>query len=152
MINTEASPPSNPILIIRGFEPGAFGLEVYKMVKMYDFVEDMNQLPSDWMSSMLPLSYQNEYNPTIILFISSKHMLLYYWPGQPLSFRLLHNLSGPPFSPKKQWRLFALASVSNQASSMVCCLIWSGPWFGKVLVWMYYRVLIAKIQNCMHLK
>ena len=33
------------------------------------------------------------------------------WPGLPFSIRLLHNLSGRPFSPQKQQQLFAFASV-----------------------------------------
>ena len=34
MINTEARHPLALILTFRGFEPGAFGLEVYKTVKV----------------------------------------------------------------------------------------------------------------------
>ena len=76
--------------ISRWFKPAPFRVNVF------------NATPE------LPERVQTDYNTAF----KSKHMLQFYWPGQPLSIRLLLNLSGPPFSPKKQQRLFALASVS----------------------------------------
>ena len=53
------------------------------MTKFYTLLEDSIQLPSQYMSSMLPMSYQNKYKLPILL----PHIILYYWPGQPLSRR-----------------------------------------------------------------
>ena len=39
------------------------------------------------------------------------HCIEHYWPGPPLSIRLLCTISGRPFPPRKQRRLFALLSL-----------------------------------------
>ena len=59
------------------------------------FPADLNLIPSGWMSTMLPLSYQIVYK-----------FMQDYWSHQNICYcntgpaRLLHNLRGPPFSRK----------------------------------------------------
>ena len=65
MKNTETKANCCTVLLFGGFESGVFSLEVYKYKKVKNISEiiqlfeaDSNQSPSEWMSTMLPLSYQ----------------------------------------------------------------------------------------------
>ena len=77
MINTEAKVNCCTVishaslycsLVNSNQEPSV--MKVYNMVKISIFLADSNQFPSDWMSMMLPLSYQTVYklnNTTVVI-------------------------------------------------------------------------------------
>ena len=75
----------------RRLEPAAFRVNVFNA------------------TTELPEKVQTANNNAILL-LNQNTCYCIAWPGQPLSIRLPHNLSG--ISSKKQRRLFALASVS----------------------------------------
>ena len=115
--------------MFRGFKPGAF-----KMIKM-----TMKKCKSFWQirTSVLQRGCQWCYHWAtrqycIKKIINTNYLLTYFintytvfLPRQPLSIRLLHNLRGPPFSPKNKQRLFALSSISILLLWQYCYHSWA---------------------------